>query len=363
MSKKVVIAFLGSFKFDARCLNMANSLYKNGYNVFIVDELSDNKIFKSDKYNILHVNTKSKRGIGRYLRFSRSVQDIVYKIRPNIFISGDIFSLRVCSNIKWSCLKVYDCRELYSQLSALKDKPIKQFFWEKFEKINYKYVDKVIVTAQKDRDYLISRYGNKNINIIFNYPNISIKDSSLDLRQKYSISEHKKIFLYQGAIQAGRGIEEMIKLLLYFEDSVACIAGEGLFKREIIKISIKLKVEKRVFFTGNIPYEKLISVSQQADIGFALIQPISQSYRQALPNKLFEYGLAGLPTIASDFVEMKKYINKYNLGIAVNPVNTNEHIRAVNQLLSWNNKEHLINIIKKNCSWQTQENSFLNIFN
>ena len=112
-------------------------------------------------------------------------------------------------------------------------------FWEKFEKINYKYVDKVIVTAQKDRDYLISRYGNKNINIIFNYPNISIKDSSLDLRQKYSISEHKKIFLYQGAIQAGRGIEEMIKLLLYFEDSVACIAGEGLFKREIIKISIK----------------------------------------------------------------------------------------------------------------------------
>ena len=135
------------------------------------------------------------------------MQDIVYKIRPNIFISGDIFSLRVCSNINWNCLKVYDCRELYSQLSALKDKPIKQFFWEKFEKINYKYVDKVIVTAQKDRDYIISRYGNKNINIIFNYPNISIKDSSLDLRQKYSISEHKKIFLYQGAIQAGRGIE------------------------------------------------------------------------------------------------------------------------------------------------------------
>ena len=76
-------------------------------------------------------------------------------------------------------------------------------------------------------------------------------------------------------------------------------------RRQIIKLINRLNVSNRVFFTGNIAYKKLLSVSKQADIGFSLIQPLSKSYKQALPNKLFEYGLAGIPTIASDFTEIK----------------------------------------------------------
>ena len=41
MNKNVIIAFLGNAKFDARCINMANSLFNHGYRVVIIDELAD----------------------------------------------------------------------------------------------------------------------------------------------------------------------------------------------------------------------------------------------------------------------------------------------------------------------------------
>ena len=51
-------------------------------------------------------------------------------------------------------------------------------------------------------------------------------------------------------------------------------------------------------------------------------------------DQLFEYGLAGIPTIASDFSEIKEYILKFKLGKAVDPNNISEHINAVNKRLT-----------------------------
>ena len=64
---------------------------------------------------------------------------------------------------------------------------------------------------------------------------------------KFNIDKNKKIFLYQGSIQAGRGIEQMIALLHHFENSVACIIGDGEHKHEIIKLTNKLNIANRVF--------------------------------------------------------------------------------------------------------------------
>ena len=155
----------------------------------------------------------------------------------------------------------------------------------------------------------------------------------------------------------------MIALLSHFENSVVCIIGDGEHKQQIIKLINKLNIVNRVFFTGNIAYKKLIGVSKQADIGFSLIQPLSKSYKQALPNKLFEYGLAGIPTIASDFSEIKEYILKFKLGKAVAPNNMSEHIEAVNELLKWNNSKVLIENVKNNCSWHSQEQKFIELLN
>jgi len=364
MKKIVIIAFLGNAKFDARCINMADSLLDHGYKVILIDELAVGESgLKSNRFKIFHTRARYKSGIARYWGFYRKVKKLNDEVKPNVFIASDLFSLGVLSRLNKNCLKIYDCREIYSKLASLINNPIKQLFWAYYEKKNYKYVDKVLVTARKDKDFLISRYGLKDISLILNFPSINSEKPTINLREKFNIAKNKKIFLYQGAIQAGRGIEEMIALLSHFENSVVCIVGDGEHKQQVIKLINKLNIVNRVFFTGNIAYKKLIGVSKQADIGFSLIQPLSKSYKQALPNKLFEYGLAGIPTIASDFSEIKDYILKFKLGKAVAPNNMSEHIEAVNELLKWNNSKVLIENVKNNCSWHSQEQKFIELLN
>ena len=153
----------------------------------------------------------------------------------------------------------------------------------------------------------------------------------------------------------------MINLLTHFKECVAVIVGEGEYRPLLEKFANKLKVTKRIFFIGSIPYNELLSITSQTDIGFSIIQPISQSYIQALPNKLFEYGLAGIPTISSNLPELKKYTENYNLGLAVNPTDFNSHISAVSTLLLWKKSGEIKKIVENNFTWESQSHTFLRL--
>ena len=77
MGKKVIIAFLGNVKYDARCINISNTLFNYGYKVIIVDELDgENNILEHDRFKIIHIDTKTKTGIRRYWKYHFNVQKI-----------------------------------------------------------------------------------------------------------------------------------------------------------------------------------------------------------------------------------------------------------------------------------------------
>lgn len=359
-NKQIIIAFLGNIKYDARCLNMAETLFNADFNVIVLDEQSNDN-YKSNSFKIQHIDTKIKHGLKRYWNYHCRVQKLAKELNPDIFISADLFALAVCAKQKKECVKIFDSRELYSKLAALVNKPIAQFFWSIYEKIFYKNMDRIIVTAESDKNYLINRFGEKKIEIIYNFPKIPNSYSNINIRKQFNIASNIKIFIYQGAIQPGRGIDEMIKLLSKFPQCVAIIVGEGDYKIQLEQSSIELKVNDRTFFTGAIPYNELLSITKQADIGFSLIQPISQSYEQALPNKLFEYGLAGIPTIASNFPEIKKYTIDFNLGLVVIPTDFDTQIKTINKLLTWENREKLKETVRQNFTWESQSNKFLTL--
>ena len=63
------------------------------------------------------------------------------------------------------------------------------------------------------------------------------------------------------------------------------------------------------------PHEDLLALTATADFGLSLIEPVSLSYEYCMPNKLFEYMMAGVPVIVSPTVEQRKLVERYGSGI------------------------------------------------
>ena len=358
MNKSVVLIFLGDFFFDARCINMADTIIDSGLELIIIDSgKSDNNYREKSIHHIL----LPERGLIKYLKFNMKVKDILSKLQPEIIIAGDLYSLPAATSIKRAHV-VYDSRELYTQLGGLNSKPLRQHFWSWIEKKYITKVQSVIVTAPGDGTILNNIYNNLNLVIIYNFPSRKmIPTGKYSLRKKLKLSKEKTIFLYQGVLHEGRGIKQMIKLLIHFKNAIAVIIGEGCYKNKLKNYTQTLGLANRTHFYGAVPYLELLELSADANIGFSLIKPISKSYEQALPNKLFEYALAGIPAIASKLPEMEKIINKYQIGYTVEYDDLEAQIQVIKKILDENNRTEIQQIAEQHLVWESQENLFLKI--
>jgi glycosyltransferase involved in cell wall biosynthesis len=132
------------------------------------------------------------------------------------------------------------------------------------------------------------------------------------------------------------------------------------------KIVSDLKLEERVKFIGKVPFEKLLQYTRHADLGLTLDKDTNVNYRYSLPNKLFDYIHAGVPVLASDLIEIKKIINKYNVGDCINNHDPQHIADKINHILG--NESTLI-MWKKNCkiaaenlNWELEEKQLIGVY-
>ena len=355
--KKIVIIFFGDFFYDSRCINMANSIIDDGQKLYIIDAGKSENRFRGVK--LFHINTITN-GFYKYVEFFKKTKKIISKIQPTTIIASDLYSLPSACSFKEKNI-IYDSREIYSQHAGMINNKMKQFFWHMIEKKFIKQTNVVLVTAKGDKVILNKLYNNLKIKILYNFPSIRLKIKKENLlRKKINLLKNEKIFLYQGVLHPGRGIKNMIMLLKDFEDCHGVIIGDGPYKDSIIRFAKKHNLLKRIHILGKVKYTQMMQLTVDADIGFSIIKPISQSYAQALPNKLFEYALAKVPVICSDLVEMKQVINKHKIGVFVPYDNMVKQKAGLNELLI-NKPKYIKDLKTENLIWEHQESKFLKV--
>ena len=161
----------------------------------------------------------------------------------------------------------------------------------------------------------------------------------------------------------GRGLLPTIRSLQYNINVVLCILGSGDFKEVLVKEAKALNVEDRVIFCGNIPYDELHEWTCSADIGISLIEPISFSYELALPNKLFEYCMARIPSIASDLPAIRKVVDAYPIARIIPPDSSPETIaETVKEMSNESNRKAFVDTCEKAAkvfSYDSQEEKII----
>jgi glycosyltransferase involved in cell wall biosynthesis len=161
----------------------------------------------------------------------------------------------------------------------------------------------------------------------------------------------------------GRGIFKMLDALAELPEHFALVMlGDGVLLEKTRTEIQRRNLSKRAFALGAVPYDSLLKYTASADIGLALIEPISKSYELALPNKLFEYVLCETPPIVSNLPAMKAIIERYDVGIAT-PLEIHS---IVNHILKLSNT---LGLYRQNCraarehlTWESQSENVLSLF-
>ena len=360
MPKKILIIFWGHPLFDGRCVNMMHQLLNQSYDVHVVGVSSeaDTISYKGATIELIDKNLLNNSWT-KYLKYFNFVKKIITMQKPEVIIASDLYSMIPSAQTKsqHNAKIIYDSRELYSQLGGLKNKPLIQKVWAWYEKQYILKTDCIIANAEIDRDYLHQLYNHPNIQIMKNFPSeCFLKNGNINLKEQLCLDEETQIFLYQGKFHEGRGIRFSIKCISKIKKAVLCLIGDGPMRSLYIKAAEKENMQDRLIIMDAVPYEDLAAFSRQAFIGLSIIQPISKSYEHALPNKLFEYAVSGLPMICSNLKAMTEMVEQYKHGIAIQYNSELEFHEAYQKILN-NYNDYILNIeLRNQLLWNNNNN-------
>jgi glycosyltransferase involved in cell wall biosynthesis len=330
----VCLVLLSTAIRDARTLNIARTLAKHGKRVCILafGSNADAERFAGEGIILIPLQGSThKRFIKRWLSFGRRITPYLWRVKARSYWSADGYSLPftlLFAKLHRARL-VYDAREIYSALGPLAGRPLVQRVIAWMERVCVRFVDAMFTSGQLDSEYLQQHFRLPTLpRVVMNLPpyrpltetlteRLAKQPSENRIRQRFGLPATTRILVYQGMIFDGRGIMPVVRALPLLPDCAFVLLGEGRYKEAVEREAGRLGVADRVLFAGAVPYDELLDWTTCADAGMALIEPISFSYRLALPNKLFEYCMAGIPSVVSDLPAMKRVVAEYPIGICV----------------------------------------------
>ena len=210
------------------------------------------------------------------------------------------------------------------------------------------------------------KYGVK-FEVIRNVPFSTGNDLAGNFKLPAKLSDDRKILLYQGALNDGRGLEEMIQTMPEIQNAELWLVGEGDLSDSLRGLARELNLlNNQVKFLGYKTPEKLKSITLQADIGLNLLKNKGLNYYYSLANKAFDYIQAGIPSVNMEFPEYQ-HINKENgVFILVPDLKIKTLKKAISELIS---NENLYQKMKANCLearsvyiWEKEEKTLLKFY-
>ena len=370
--KKILLLVFNPFINDSRVLKEVYSLQKQDYDVHIaahcdkglkreervggltihrfsyLDRRKTKRLFKKFKAYIVYLKQS--------IKFGRDF-DILHCNDLNTLPVGIVVKKFFNKNIKI----IYDAHEYETETNGLHG--IQKIAIKKLENFFIPYVDKVITVSDTIAQEYVKLYGIQKPALVLNTPEYTKVIKKNLFREIFNINKDKTIFLYQGSLNHGRGIEVLMKTFQSIENDkyILIIMGYGPMEKEIKEVTMKYD---SIYLHPAVSPNVLLDYTASADYGISIIEDTCLSYKYCLPNKMFEYIMAEIPVIVSNLPEMKKIVEEYNIGIVAKD-NTSKALYEAISSITQKNRTELINNIKKAktvYNWEEQEKFLLQTY-
>ena len=208
--------------------------------------------------------------------------------------------------------------------------------------------------------YIADRFRDrcKHVEVLYNFP-INDLDSSFP-----NWSDKNKEVCYVGSLSKVRGVVELVQSLEL--NNVKLNLG-GTFNDEGLKKNVtSMHSWNNVNYFGYVNREQLDGILKKSMVGVVTLYP-TESYRFAIPVKLFEYMRAGIPVIISDIPLWKRMVEQANCGLVVNPKDPAAISDAVQKLINNPEKAEEMGrngweVVRERYNWTNEEKKLFNLY-
>jgi len=304
---------------DQRVHKVCTTLMQNGYEVKLVGRMLPDSKHVKRPYQTERMFLLFRRTMLFYAEYNIRLFFYLLFDKTDIFLSNDTDTL--LANYFVSVIRkkplVFDAHEIFPETPEVTNRKWVKKVWTKIEDFIFPRLKNAYTVCDSIAAYYKEKYK-IDMQVVRNIPLKKEPPKRFSSKIPAPIVEKgKKIILYQGAVNTGRGIEWMIEAMFYLKDFVFYVIGDGDKLNELKEKTKRMRLTDRVIFTGQIPFENLHEYTACADIGINLLENWGLSYYYSLPNRIFDYIRENVPVLASDFPEIHKIIARYNIGMLV----------------------------------------------
>lgn len=345
---RIVCTVTNDLAQDQRMDRICRSLVSAGHEVTLVGrQLPTSKPLPDRPYKMHRITCRNHSGKAFYLEYNYRLWVTLRKWDFDAICAVDLDTLVAGWLLKSKRRKlVYDAHEWFSETPEVVGRPLTQAVWRSVgrwlvPRTDARYSVATILAGKLSDEY------NSPFEVVRNLPvHLSPDRFAVSYggsrergdeagRADENKAENKaevKTILYQGMLNPGRGLEEMIRALQWLPDCRLLVVGSGPLEGALRRCEEEVEVRGRVEWAGFRPPEELPEITRGAWLGVNLLDAVSPSYYYSLANKALDYVQAGVPSIQMDFPEYRMLHDQYDCYQLVENLNPEKLAAAIQEL-------------------------------
>ena len=355
LKPKLIITITNNISFDQRMSRIATSL-SDKYDVLIIGTITRNPPRLQEKiYKQKRLTTIFHKGKFFYLEYNFRLFLFLlfhkfhhlYTVDLDTMIAG--IAIRKIKKFRW----IYDSHEYFTELPELLNKPRVKAIWNKIASIGIPNTEVRFTVNESLANELSIKYKEK-----FHYVR------NMPFYKENEIVERKQIILYQGALNIGRGLSQMIMAMNDLPNYELQICGDGP-ERAKFEMLVKENNLSNVLFLGMKTPSELTKITASVYLGINLLEGESLNYHYSLANKFFDYTMALVPSLNMDFPAYRKLNEEFEVSILLPSLTSKTIIHAIKSL---ENNPQQYQLLKSNCkeakelwNWEAEKTKLIEL--
>jgi glycosyltransferase involved in cell wall biosynthesis len=208
---------------------------------------------------------------------------------------------------------VYDAHELYAEEEASSPRLYRAVL-EVLERRLARRADEIVTVSEPLARELQQRLGvDRRPRVVLNCPPL------LPSEPPARTATGTLRAIYQGALGPQRPLDDLLAAAEWADGVELTIRVRGVDRRELERAIAARGLGGRVQVADPVPPDRLVPALHSFDVGVIFNRPATMQQQVALPNRLFEYMMAGLAVVAPDLPALRALVDAEGIGVLYEP--------------------------------------------